>query len=211
MVNPLAIEIRAKKLAVLLKDARRAAGRSKAECAQILGLSKRAYNAYEQGRRSPSLPELETLSYFLQIPLTHFWGRKAISESDNGQVMAEKVDLVIAVRQRIIGVLLRKARTEADLSLAELGQQVGVSARKLSQYELGERPIPLPEMEAIVNELGLSLVQFFDTRTLVGNWSREQRAIRQFLDLPPELREFICKPVNQPFLELEKRLSELYL
>ncbi|NIP32622.1 MAG: hypothetical protein GWN00_13130, partial [Aliifodinibius sp.] len=33
--------------------------------------------------------------------------------------------------------------------------------------------------------------------------------IDEFQNLPEELQEFIAKPVNQPYLELAKKLSEL--
>jgi hypothetical protein len=31
----------------------------------------------------------------------------------------------------------------------------------------------------------------------------------KFLELPPEIQQFVCKPVNRPYLELAMRLSEL--
>jgi hypothetical protein len=37
----------------------------------------------------------------------------------------------------------------------------------------------------------------------------EQKVLQDFLQLPPELQSFVCKPVNQPYLELALSLSGL--
>jgi hypothetical protein len=43
----------------------------------------------------------------------------------------------------------------------------------------------------------------------VGKWMNDQGAIQEFLQLPPELRGFVCMPVNRPYLELARNLSQL--
>ena len=37
----------------------------------------------------------------------------------------------------------------------------------------------------------------------------EQQAISEFLQLPPEVRAFVCMPVNRPYLDLARNLSQL--
>jgi hypothetical protein len=37
----------------------------------------------------------------------------------------------------------------------------------------------------------------------------DQGAINEFLQLPNELRAFVCMPVNRPYLELARNLSQL--
>jgi hypothetical protein len=34
-----------------------------------------------------------------------------------------------------------------------------------------------------------------------------QKAIQDFLQLPPDLQEFVCKPINRPYLDLAIKLS----
>ena len=208
MVHSQAVTIRAKKLGVLIRDARLAAGKSVKECAQAIGVSTGMFSAYERGTKSPSLPELEVLAYFLNVHLSHFWGRETVSGSEHP---ASTLDLatLFALRQRIIGALLRQARTDAELSLKELAGQVGISARRLRAFELGERPVPLPLLEGLTRALGLSLDELLDQQGPIGDWMREQRAIQEFLELPPELQDFVCKPINRPYLELAQRLSEM--
>ena len=64
-INPILKIIRAKKLGVLIRDAREKSGKSMEECAKAMGLSADELKAVEFGERSPSLPELEILAYYL--------------------------------------------------------------------------------------------------------------------------------------------------
>ena len=82
-MNNAQIIIREKKLGLLIRDARMAERRSIKECADAIGVKPGLFRAYEEGRRSPSLPELETLVYYLKLPITHFWGRETMSESSS--------------------------------------------------------------------------------------------------------------------------------
>jgi transcriptional regulator with XRE-family HTH domain len=58
------ITIRAKKLGILIRDARLASRRTTRECAAAINVTNGIFIAYEEGRRAPSLPELETLVYY---------------------------------------------------------------------------------------------------------------------------------------------------
>lgn len=207
MVHPKAIPIRAKKLAIMLQDARTIAGKTKTETADVLGISPSTYSSYEEAIKSPSLPELETLSYFFGIPIEHFWGGKVLSENP----LHEQYDFrkLMRLRDQIIGVMLRQARNEANLTLSDLGERLDISSSQLSDYELGRRPIPLPELEAIINTLEKPIQEFYNNKGPLGEWASKQRAIKQFEELPPELQDFVCKPINQPYLEIAQRLSEM--
>ena len=75
------VTIRTKKLGVLIRDARLAARRSAQECAEAIDIRKGLFRAYEDGLRAPSLPELEALVYYLDLPIDHFWGKSVKSEN----------------------------------------------------------------------------------------------------------------------------------
>jgi transcriptional regulator with XRE-family HTH domain len=114
---------------------------------------------------------------------------------------------LIAIRQRLVGALLRQQRENASLSLQTLSEQSGLSTARLKSYELGERPIPLPELEGLVALLGGQIETIFDQTGRIGQWMIQQKAIQDFLLLTPELQNFVCKPVNRPYLELAMKLS----
>ncbi len=202
------VTIRSKKLGLLIRDARLTARRSVPECAQAIGVKPGIFRAYEEGRRAPSLPELEALVFFLDLPLDHFWGSEAKSEAT---LRHEKLDLskLLMVRQRKIGALLRQERMNASVSIRHLTHETGIASSRIKAYELGERPIPLPELEILVKTLGGRVESFFDKTGPVGQWMLSEESIQHFLDMPVELREFVSLPVNRPYIELAMKLSSM--
>jgi transcriptional regulator with XRE-family HTH domain len=206
-INPILKIIRAKKLGILIRDAREKSGKSVEECAMAMGLSSDELSAVEAGDRPPTLPELEILAFHLDVPLEHFWKSEVLKpDASNRVVDAEDVK---QTRQRAIGDLIQQSRKGAALSIEELSQQAGISVENLQAYEQGEAPIPLPELEIISQVLNNSIVDFEDHQGPVGNWFNDKRNVSEFLDLPQELKEFVSKPINRPYLELAVRLSEL--
>jgi len=199
--------IRAKKLGVLIRDARLSAGRSIPDCAAAMGVGVEIYEAFELGDQSPSLPELEFLAYYLDIPLEHFWGQETLSARlEKNRVDIQKLTIA---RQRVIGVLLRKARLEAKKTLEDVAQAAGLAVDDMEAYEYGELPVPIPVLEQLAGLLNRDLREFQDRKGPVGVWFIQQRALHEFKDLPPELQEFVSRPINRPYLELAQRLSEM--
>ncbi len=207
-MNNAQIIIREKKLGLLIRDARMAERRSIKECADAIGVKPGLFRAYEEGRRSPSLPELETLVYYLKLPITHFWGRETMSESSSPVDSLDTAQL-IALRQRMIGALLRQERNKINMSIRQLAADTGIKSSRLNMYELGERPISVPELESILSIMGSRIEVFFDQNGPVGQWMTSQRAMQKFLDLPEEIQNFVCQPVNRPYLELAMKLSDM--
>ena len=114
---------------------------------------------------------------------------------------------IMGIRQRLVGALLRQQRENASLSLQTLSEQSGVPVARLKTYEMGARPIPLPELEGLVALLGGQIEAVFDQTGRIGQWMIQQKAVQEFLQLPPELQNFVSKPVNRPYLELAMKLS----
>ncbi|MEW6400774.1 MAG: helix-turn-helix transcriptional regulator [Chloroflexota bacterium] len=202
------ITLRTKKLGLLIRDARMAERRSVKECADAIGIPAALFRSYEEGRRAPSLPELETLVFYLKLPINHFWGREVMSGTPSP---VESIDLtrLIALRQRMIGALLRQERNHTNVSLKRISDETGISTARLKSYELGERPIPVPELESILAVMGSRIETLFDQNGPVGQWMSNQKAMQKFLDLPDEIQNFVCQPVNRPYLELAMKLSSM--
>jgi len=202
------ITIRSKKLGILIRDARMTARRNLKECADAIGVKSGIFRAFEEGRRAPSLPELEALVFFLDLPIDHFWSKEIKSNIPSPH---ENLDLpkLLSVRQRKIGALLRQERMNASLSIRNLAHETGISGARIKAYELGERPIPLPELEALVTTLGGRIETFFDRNGPIGQWLMNEEATQYFLDMPMELRQFVALPVNRPYVELAMKLSNM--
>lgn len=202
------VAIRSKKLGVLIRDARMAARLSIPECAQSIGVKSSALRAWEEGSNAPSLPELELLAFSLHQPMAHFWGKNArsVEASAAGSL---NLPAFVGIRQRLVGALLRRQREDAGLSLSILSEQSGIPASRLKSFELGERPIPMPVLEGLVSLIGGRVETMFDQTGVVGKWMAQQKAIENFLELTPELQNFVAKPVNRPYLELALKLSDM--
>jgi transcriptional regulator with XRE-family HTH domain len=207
-MNTTALKIRNKKLGALMRDARLAACKNPEECARVMGVSAEVYASYERGETSPSLPELELMALHLDVPIDHFWGDISRSERRSPAETVDRTRL-LTLRQRIIGAQLRSLRLEKNLSLQAIAEKVGVREEQLAAFELGKEPIPLPVLESLSELFGRPVRDFIDQHGPVGAWNAQQRAVKGFSQLKPELQAFVSKPVNRPYLELAQRLSEM--
>jgi transcriptional regulator with XRE-family HTH domain len=205
---PPEIILRAKILGALLRDARLEAGKTIEGCAQLIGVSNEVYEAYELGEKSPSLPELEGLAYYLEVPLEHFWETQALRAGKPEQKQPD-MKLLILLRNRMVGALLRQARLDAGLSLEMLADRTHISTSQLEAYELGQEPVPLPFLEFLSSNLNRSIREFHDRQGPVGVWVTQQRALQDFMTLSVEMQEFVSKPINRPYLDLARRLSDM--
>lgn len=202
------IQLRTRKLGVLIYDARLTSHRGVEECSAAIGIPTKQYKSYESGQRAPSLPELEALSFFLNMPLNHFWSNQVLSDTpvkDN----RFNYDRLRQLRDRIIGVRLRQLREQKQLTIKMLAEITSIPETKIKKYESGQLPIPVPEVELISNELGIKIEDLFDQHGPIGNWRTQQELITAFMGLTPEIQDFIIKSVNHPYLELAIRLSGL--
>jgi len=206
--NP-ARTMRSKIVGVLVKDARQVRGLSLEACAAAAGCTPEALADFESGQSSPSLPELEMLAYVLDVPLSYFWGDQVLSARPAPTRATLPAAEIAALRQRIVGALLRQTRQAARLELAQVAQGAGLAPERLNAYELGQYPIPLPELEALAAQLGVPIEHFIEAQGPVGEWDSTQRAFERFSQLPPELREFVSRPINASYLRLAQRLSQL--
>jgi transcriptional regulator with XRE-family HTH domain len=203
---PAAPALRAKILGVLMKEARLAARKTGKECAEAMGCPPAVYTACEQGQKSPSLPEIELLAYFLDVPPAHFWGDRSLAET---KAAAPPPAAMTRLRDRIIGAQLRKARTSTKAKLKAVAESAGLSSSRLTAYELGERPIPLPELEMLTARLGLSLGDLLEAHGQVGDWESTHLAVERFRQISPDLREFVSQPANEGYLRLAQHISQM--
>jgi transcriptional regulator with XRE-family HTH domain len=200
--------LRPKILGTQIRDARLHSGKTIAECAQALSLPAEEFEAYELGKNSPSLPELEYIAYYLGIPFDQFWSSQTYSEIVTSRSGTNSAKL-IQLRHRIIGALIRQARESEGHSIDELGLRTSISVEDLRDIELGKKTVSVPQLELIASTLHRSIRDFQDHNSPIGKWIDQQQAIKDLTELPDDLQLFIRKPINKPYLELAQRLSEM--
>jgi transcriptional regulator with XRE-family HTH domain len=191
---------------VLIQGARQKTGRTRQECARALGTTVPTIIAYEEGRKDVSLPELELLAYFLDVPLSQFWGGAGdVLEAPE----APPPPQLLALRQRIIALLLREAQSKSSKSQQDLATILGCSPRTISQYMQGQRAIPVVHLELLSEHLGLPLSYFLDEGIgIVGERELNERLFEQFKALPEDVRQFVVEPANEMYIRVGMRLSE---
>ncbi len=131
--------LRKKILGLRIRQARLNSGLTLKEVGQALGISVGLISEIEFGRRDATLPQLEVMALLFRVPIAYFWSEEPLEEVERSFPTIE----AIALRQRIIGVLLRQARTEAGHSQKDLANLLGVPASRISDYELGRAESPL--------------------------------------------------------------------
>lgn len=206
--NSAVVAVRKKKLAVLIKSARITVDLDVPDIAASMGVSVDHYVAFENGTQSPSIPELEILAVKFDVPLEYFWGNESLKTN---QLQIEEIDVphLLELRRKMIATRLKISRSKAGLTLADLANDTGLSQEQLEAYESGQQDIEAPYVELLSKNLGQPLEQFFDQQGPIGNWSATKIAVDQFVELPRDLQKFVTLPVNRPYVELAKRLSEI--
>lgn len=199
--------LRQRILGVLIRDARQISGKPVAECAAALGVSPQTFILWEYGEDSPSLPQIEMLAYVLDVPVSHFWGIETLEAVQQAR-QVPKADF-ISLRNRIIGALVRRARKEAQLSPEALAARIGVDEEALLQYEFGQVSVPLPVLISIASATNVTINYFLESSSRVGVTLELGEDFRRFKEMKPEMRHFVVQPMNQSYLELAMRLSEM--
>lgn len=206
MVDPKA-RLRQKIVGLKIRHARTEAGLTLKEVGQALGLSTGLVSEIEFGQREVTLPQLEVMALLFNVPVSFFWSEDPIETPKRALPTIE----AIALRQRIIGVLLRQARTEAGRSQEDAANLLNLPVSQIAQYELGESQVPLLELETLANYLNVSLDYFIDQGLPFdqtnGHLTLDELA--RFSELPKEVREFLGNPANLLYINIAMRLSDL--
>ncbi len=200
--------LRRKILGVRFRHARTRAGLNLKEVGNVLGLSVDEVTEIELGRRDVSLPQLEAMALICNVSVLFFWAEDGSEES--------KIDFpaqdAMVIRQRIIGALVRQARTEAGRTQDELANSLGIPTSQVSNYEYGKASIPVLELEALTEYLNVSLGYFMDEGITPNSPIDQTPSLDEITDysqLPLEIREFLSNPANTLYIKIAMKLSRL--
>jgi transcriptional regulator with XRE-family HTH domain len=203
-----AATLKRKIIGVLLRNARIRAGMTIKEAAEETSFPTSAISDFEYGRRDVSLPQLEVMALVYRVPITYFWSDEPMGENgDDGELPVEQA---MSLRRRVIGVLLRQARTEAGLSQKELAQMLGCPSSRISSYEFGRTDIPLPELESLAQHLSVPISYFLDQGIRPqGDQVAGVDELERLAQLPEDVRKFMSEPGNLLYVRVAMQLSGL--
>lgn len=196
---------RARKLGALIRDARKHSSRSIEECAEVLDMPFETFGQVEVGEYVVSLPELEVLAVYLDVPMGYFWGTHTLEEG--GQPRFQEM---LSLRHKIVGGLLRQARLDAERTIEEVAGELGEDPATIEAYETGREKMPFLQLEQLAGILDLPITHFLDDKHgPLGRHEARQKMERRFREMSPEMKEFVTKPANIAYLQTAKRLSEM--
>jgi transcriptional regulator with XRE-family HTH domain len=204
----LAINILSKKMGVLLRSAREQRGETKKSCGEVIGVTPRTISKFETGEKSPSLPELEVLAYFLDVPLERFWEDIAPDSQDKMDGL-RNLSQRLEIRNLKIGASLKKYRQEAKISMKDVSEKIGLTTYRLKSYENGSFAVPVAELNAMLRLYDRELEDLIVDSGPIADWAHAKKAGEAFVELPTDLQEFILKPINRPYLEIAMKLSQM--
>jgi transcriptional regulator with XRE-family HTH domain len=148
-----------------ISSIRKTMQRSVHDCAGILGISEAKYLAFEQGEDFLSLPELELLSLYLNIPLQELFEHNVQTNSTHHLLQSEIRSQYKLLRDKIIQTQLVLTRRNKQRSLDDLAQETGITRETLEAYELGQIAIPLNDLKSICRALACSIEKFFPEKS----------------------------------------------
>lgn len=145
------------KIANRLKQIRIIKQRSLHDCAKLLGISKEEYLSFEDGQNSLSLPELELLALFFEIPSELLFEESNIDLDHYSILQDNKKPIFTSLRSKMITAQLASERQNFGMSLEEMSKKTGISLEILEAYEGGCSSIPLDHLVLICDQLDLSV------------------------------------------------------
>lgn len=148
-------------LNVKIKSVRKSMLMSLHDCAKILGTSTNRYLAFEQGKESLSLPELEILACYFGMPLMECLEGPLISSMRFTLLAEDKRKTYINLREKWIRSRIAMEIESEDVKLEELTELLEISPEKMDAYRKGEIPIPFNHLLTISSYLNITLDDFF--------------------------------------------------
>ena len=178
-----------------IKKIRKTKQRSLHDCAKLLGISKENYLNFEEGNGSISLPEIEILAVFLEIPPELLFKQSSF-EIENFPILNEnKKPIFTNLRNKMIRAELFLERKNAGFSIEELNQATGIPMAALEAYENEGTAIPIDHLLLICNHLSLPI------ESLIFQAETGQEQVVDGTSQPEKLSEILEK---EPISEAQK-------
>jgi transcriptional regulator with XRE-family HTH domain len=199
--------IRGKILGILIRDARIASARTLEDCARLLNLEPVTIELWELGEEVPDLAQLELLSYYLNVPISHFLGDTTLNQDPTEKRQSQ--DQYLTLRHRMIGALLHQAREEVKLSLDDISSATAISIETLEAYESGDKPIPMSELFVLASLVKKNMDYFIETSGYIGELLRIREEWKRFTGLDEDVRQFAANPLNFGFIKIAMMFAQL--
>ena len=192
-----------------IKYTRKSKGRSKQDCAMILGISEETYRSNETGKTPLTLPQIELLSMFLGIKLSTLFEEKQ-SQHPHAIVLNDDIrPHYLVLRNKMIRAKLSIELENQSLTLEDIAQGTHIPLNLLQRYDSGEEPVPMDGLLKISDYLGISINALYEPIGLNGE-QREASSVKtgwqpEFAD--EETQESTIE--DDPYVDLLKAIRKI--
>ncbi len=199
-----ALLVRRKIIGVLLRAAREKSHRSVQQVAQRLGVTVVRVRQYENGARDVTLPELELLALFFEMPLSYFL--------DEGSLIQEEPPFPptqeeFRKRKVTLGNKIKQARVAAGKSKEECAEVLDCKPGTFARYERGASDMPVAMLEQLAKFLGVNLFYFVEDMKVLGQGGVLD--LEKLARLPKDVRGFVLDSSNLAYLRMAIKFSDL--
>jgi len=152
-----------------IRNIRKANQRSIHNCASLLDISKEHYLRFESGTGPLTLPDVELLARFFDVPLTAFFDNSPLESHTLSLPEKSQRSQYIQLRHKMIRAKFNTFKEKSGMSLEELGEKTGVPQKALVDFSNGSEPISISNLLLIANSFGETLDSFFNENYSVNN------------------------------------------
>ncbi|MDT8381184.1 MAG: helix-turn-helix transcriptional regulator [Brevefilum sp.] len=145
------------KIVERIKKIRKLKYRSVHDCAKVLNIPKERYHHFEEGNGVLSLPELELLAIFLEVPLQSFFQDSDLELDKAALLSEEKMPIYKNLRDKIIRTKLNLEIENNGISVENLSDNTGISLQTLKSYQENGESIPFDHLTRITELLGIPI------------------------------------------------------
>lgn len=187
-----------------IQQIRKSKQRSIHDCASILDIPKENYLKFEEGSAPLTLPEMELLASFFDVPFSSFFEETITEITPLSALPRETRSSYKDLRNKMIQVKLILLRDEAGISLEFLQEMTGISYEDLDSYDSGSKPIPFNHLIQICAYLGRPVDAFFSQEPDFMENPDNSEAQQKW---QPEYPEG-SNPVEDPYQQLVDALKQ---
>jgi transcriptional regulator with XRE-family HTH domain len=192
-----------------IKNTRKSIGRSRQDCAKILGISTDTYRSIEKGETPFTLPQLELLSVFLKINLSSLFEEEPPQHSLAIVLNDEIRPHYLVLRNKMIRAMLSIERENQSLTLENIAQDTHIPLNALQHYDSGEEPIPMDDLLKISDYLGVSIDMLYEPLAL-DDKQRESSSVKTGWQPEFNITEAPKKPIeDDPYMDLFKAFRRI--
>lgn len=208
-MNTQLLSIKAKKFGVRLAALRQKKGLTTEVLSLWTGIANEKLQAIEQGDATITLPEIEIVALKLGF------STETLIAGELQDLISNKPDQAAVqhyagLRDRMIALILRKTRLEQNHTIESVSANCGLEPNELDQFESGSKPVPLPVLELLCSEYQIPLFSLIPHQPETDSApTMDVSTIKLNENMPADVIEFVNNPINLPYLELARKLSDL--